>query len=394
MSKVVLKLESPLMTGGKRLKDNVLESLDYIAGHVLRAAFARHILLNCPLYKPNQPDSKGRYHFVYIRDKGECRKCRLYEACRDFSDMKFSFFYPKGTDILPYTAKGCKYHDDHGFKDILTYNEGVRCSKCIEKYGESMVDMGKAGRVESVSGYRKRHEKISIERTVFTRTAIEPSTKTAQDGSLYLIYAVKQGIEFEGEIQGIEKLGIKEGNSIYVGSYNTVGFGRMSVQSISDEDRKKNLPELISEFNLKLHKHNVKQPTETKVTYIPILFKSDAKLGIERESFDRPMSNEEYKEKWKELIFGEKLQDIKIEKVLSENDMYRGYDTSQEWGKWEKKPQIITLKGTSVLLSTDRPIESVLPELVDMELQGVGEDKNNGFGQIEVCNELHVKGEI
>ena len=34
-----------------------------------------------------------------------------------FSDIKFSFFYPEGSEIVPLTAMKCKEDDSHGYID-------------------------------------------------------------------------------------------------------------------------------------------------------------------------------------------------------------------------------------------------------------------------------------
>lgn len=392
LSEVVLHLESPLMTGGKRLKDNVLESLDYIPGHVLRAAFAKYILLRCPLYDPRKTDEASRYHYIYDRKAKECDGCLWHEACRSFSGIVFSFFYPENCDIIPFTAKICKHlPQEHGMRDLLTNPGRMRCRQCEAAYPKTDLDIGKFGRLESVSGYRRGGRKFLPKTITLTRTSINPFTGTALNAGLYSVTALQQGLPFTGTISGIEKLNIQPGQTIYVGSYNSVGLGRMKLAELKPPPPERNLLNLLRQFNLRLKEAY----GDSIKTYIPILLKSDAKLGIETmPQFKAPLSNDDYRREWQRLILGRDNQGIEIEQIYSEQDIYRGYDTSREWGRWEKQPQVLTLKGTTFLLSTQQPLESILPFLTGMETSGIGNDRANGFGQVEIGNKLHVEGEI
>lgn len=389
MSKIELRLESPLMVGGKRLKDNVLESLDYMPGSVMRAAFAKYILLNCPLYIPDKCDECGRFNYVYIRDNDKCRECTFYDCCSNFSNIKFSFFYPKDFEIIPFTSRKCKSYDEHGFIDMLIPPKNLRCKRCIEK-NKGLIADEKVGRLDSARGFRIGEQCVKVEREVFTRTSVDPYTLTAKEGSLYSLYAVKPGITFTGEIDGFEILNLKAGSEIYVGSYNTVGFGRFRIENISEEHSVKDMYNDILKFNERIKDTAYGHDK----TYIPMLFVSDAKLGIEKYNFDKPLSNEKYKAIWKRLLFTDEMAEFEVEKVFSEQGIYRGYDTSRKWGSWEKDPQVLVLKGTTILASTIKPISETIGILNKLQDEGIGLERENGFGKVEVCNELHVKGEI
>lgn len=389
MSRVELKLESPLMTGGKRIKDNVLQSLDYIPGSVMRAAFAKYILMHCPLYTPEKCDDAGRYNYVYIRDSIKCKGCPFYDSCSNFSSIKFSFFYPKDFQIIPFTARKCKVSNNHGFIDTLILPENLKCKKCNDENKDS-VSNGRIGRMESARGFRMGRQSVKLDREVFTRTSVDPYTLTAKDGSLYSIYAIKQGITFVGDIDGFEMLNLKIGDEIYAGSYNTVGFGKLTVQNVCIPNQYRNLHDDIIRFNERIRNAGY-SPDKT---YIPMLLISDAKLGIEDYDFDKPLSNDEYKSIWKKLLFSDVKPELNVEKVFSEQDIYKGYDTSKPWGKWEKAPQVLVLKGTTILASTEKPVEEIIDVLNMLEHEGIGRERENGFGKVEICDELHVKGEI
>ncbi|RCX13512.1 CRISPR-associated Csx10 family RAMP protein [Anaerobacterium chartisolvens] len=395
MPKVELKMQSPLVIGGKRIKDNVIPSLDYIPGNFVRAAFAKQILLRCPLYVPGEKDKHGRYNYVGLRDGEKCKECELFRLCENFSNIGFSFFYPKGCDILPFTSRRCKTDPDiHQIRDVLIYGDRLKCSECKDK------DKDKArGRMESAKGYIMGGKSFSVPHISFTRTAIDPYTGTSLDSSLYSINAVNcvmdgNSLVFEGEVWGDGAELISPIQTIMVGRYSSVGMGRMGIKVLGDEKRQRNneLAKGLESFNKKIREENIqyKDSPEDK-TYIPMLFKSHAKLDFK--GMEHPLDTEEYLERWGQAMFGQEQTQLKVERVYAEYDLYRGYDTSREWGKWEKPPEIRVLKGTVVLLSVQEPMDETVRSLACIEGEGIGGDRLNGFGRVEFCSTFHAKEE-
>ena len=95
---------------------------------------------------------------------------------------------------------------------------------------------------------------------------------------------------------------------------------------------------------------------------------------------------------WQDKVFGVNSK-LKLEKVFAENTFYKGFDTSAEWGNWEKeRPEILTLKGTSFLISYKKNDRDAFDELIKIKSTGVGKDTINGFGEISVCCKLHKLG--
>ncbi len=279
---------------------------------------------------------------------------------------------------------------NHGFKDTLTGAGTFECEDCreinLQGSGTSFL-----GRMEFANGFRRGREKSAPGRFNFTRTSLNEYTLTALDASLHSINAVEAGVIYEGEIRGFENLNINPGNMLYVGKYTSIGFGHVKIMDVNDKPERKNLIELLQEFN-KNRRRNISCDSEK--LYIPILFRSDAKLGIEDLGMDTPLSDVEYKQIWERLVLGDNPGKFRIEQVFSEQDIYRGYDTSKGLNKWEKKPCVLSKKGTSILISTEKSLEDIVEFLIAMEAKGVGKDTQDGFGEIEICNELHVKGVI
>ena len=104
------------------------------------------------------------------------------------------------------------------------------------------------------------------------------------------------------------------------------------------------------------------------------------------------LSTDEYKNKWKQKLF-ENDEIIKVEQVFAQNILYSGYDTSAKTGKWKKDVEIITLKGSSFKISYKKADEEkVIKKLYDLVKSGVGKDTKAGYGEIEICNKIHMLG--
>ena len=101
MYKIEAVLKSPLMIGGKKLNNNYRESKDYIPGSVLRAAYARALVLQCAC---EQKDN-----WLVFQARRECRTCAFKTICEHFSQISFPALYPMGGSPYPVTARENKY---------------------------------------------------------------------------------------------------------------------------------------------------------------------------------------------------------------------------------------------------------------------------------------------
>lgn len=59
----------------------------------------------------------------------------------------------------------------------------------------------------------------------------------------------------------------------------------------------------------------------------------------------------------------------------------------------EKDPQVETIKGSSFLISVEKDkIDNTISLLEKLLANGIGSDTENGYGRIDVCNEIHMLG--
>lgn len=370
--RIIAEFLSPLLVGTKKLSSNYIEGADYIAGDVMRAAFARTILNNCKEFKNDIVEVEGQQkrNWVYFRNGNGCKNCDFLSVCKKFKDIKFSFFYPTGTDVLPLTAMKCKNNDGHGFVDVLT--DEAKCKLCPE--GNN--------RVEFISGLVRDNKIFKPYKKVFTRTAINSYTKTAKEGNLFSLIPivatkrVNDSLEckFEGYIDGITKEELKLFENIRVGSYISSGFGmaKLSIGEEKEKDNKENVKMKIKRFN-----ERYKNKKEDK-TYFALKLVSDCKLDFEIN--DKYYSTEEYKNLWKDLLnIG---SDYDIDVAYLETINYRGYDTSQNKEDKRERAIIHVLKGSVFVLKTNNDLDKIYDDFFKNPFFGL--ENNNGFGKYEV----------
>jgi CRISPR-associated Csx10 family RAMP protein len=371
MKKITLKLKTPLLAGGRYLVGNFLTTQDFISGAVMRASFAREILRNCMLYDIDKADATGRYNWVYIRDEGRCKSCKYYKWCSQFEKLKFSNFYYEGTKPFPLSAMKCKYNDDHGIVDILI-NHFEKCPECGE-------------RIEFATGFYKGKELIKIPKRLITRTAIDYITKTAKEGSLYSIVVIEEGSIFEGYIDGADDLEFPA--DIRIGADTSSGLGKCELLKQDNIEKNNDLEKRIKDFNK--YVNEITNNKEYK-TYISFDLYSDLIININDKLTAK--TTQEFKDLWKKIL---KLNfDYEIIKVYSESNLYRGYDTSRPWNMWRKETQSIIDKGSVIMIGTNIDLNKIIDELKAVEKNGIGPDTKNGYGDVIICDKIHLNGGI
>lgn len=369
---IKLKFDSPFIVGGIKRVSNYIESLDYIPGNVVRAAFAKKILMNCPYHKPDEVveiDGISRKNWVYFRDKPLCGECQFKGLCQKFSEIKFSYFYPEGITIIPMSTMRCKMHPEHGFVDILT--EKPVCTKCP----------GKNGRVESVTGYMKDGSDYSVTKTFSTKTSIDKYTETAKDGLLYSTLAVTatdgQDNIFEGVISGVTEEDLKSIDILRIGKYISTGFGKCNI--ILEETGSRNTEGIEEKLELFSKAYKEFHEIEDVYNYFGIKFVSDAKLDFKLNGEHTYMTTDEYKDIWLQSLNLEK--GIKIEKVLAEVFNFRGYDMSKVEEDKRETPIHMVEKGSVIVFRTMKNLNEIFDDFSNLD--GFGNDTLNGFGQFE-----------
>ncbi|WP_310603143.1 hypothetical protein [Anaerosporobacter sp.] len=367
LKKVTFELLNDVMVGGIRISDNVLESEDVISGAVLRAGFSNDILLECLVSGILGPN--GERNYIFEKDaSGKCSECKNAEICKAFSNMKFGFLYPQDCLPIAMTTKMCKAKgSEHGLYNIML-NQYIQCPEC-------------GGRLENAKGLldHKSASIYKVPKIETVHTAINYASRTAKEGSLFSINAIAKGEVYEGLVDDCDTSILEKGKIIYVGKYSSSGYGKLKIIDIQPYE------EEIYGANLETRLRSVASDNGREIFVLELL--SDAKLGFQDDECQTIRKTKEYKEIWEKRILGEQEdKSIKLEKVVAQNYVYRGYDTSKAKGEWLKDPVIMTRKGSVFKFSYQKEdYEEVYSVLKDMELNGIGEDCLNGYGQVGVC---------
>lgn len=376
--KIRMDFKSPLLVGGKKLTSNYIEGIDFIPGNIVRAGFARYMLNECAVNDGSYVEINGvkRYNWVYFRGLDACKSCTFSSICKKFSDIKFSFFYPEGSEIVPLTAMKCKEDDSHGYIDSLV--DKRQCKICEQ-------------RVEFTSGLRKADKPYSVIWNYFTRTAINPYTGTSQDGSLYTLVAVEGTVRennsiksfFEGSIEGITEEELQLFDDLRIGTRLSSGFGQVELHILEENDEKSNqlIVDKMKVFNHKFksqNKDNIDKLNE-QLNYFAIIFTSDVKLPyIELEGYK---TTDEYKKIWQDLL---KInENYSIQKIYGETNIYRGYDTSRDIKNSREEAVLHLQKGSVIVLSSALSFEEIYN---DFSKKAFGLETENGYGRTKIYN--------
>jgi len=381
-----LEFKSPFIIGGIKPVPNYIETLDYIPGNVLRAAFARYILNNCPCFSQNEVaiiNGEKRKNWVYFRDKQECVNCRLKSLCVSFSKVKFSFFYPEGTDVIPLTTMRCKMKPEHRLIDVLI--EKRECPDCL---ADGISD----ARVESITGYLKYNDIYKVNKTLLTRTAVDKYTGTAKDGMLYSIEAITGthdggSIIYEGQVEGIPDEAMSMIEELRVGKYTSVGFGKCSISFDNEryDEEKPADEDLVKKLQLFNKKYKDYNEIKDNNNYIAIKFTADTKLdfrGLDggKTSLSGYINKDYLKDIWLNSMNSEKInpQGYRIDKVYAEVFNFRGYDTSKI-GDVREEPVHMAQKGSVIVFKTEKSFSEITNDFESID--GFGLDVANGFGR-------------
>lgn len=374
MKKLVKFLfESNVISAGIKTNNNFLKTEDVINGAVVRAAFANDILLDCE-YAEETID--GKQYWLSERDPSShpfCAQCCNKNKCKMFSEMSFSFLVPENSIPAPFTSKMCKSCGTvHPVMDTIMDNGALKCKEC-------------EGRMENLKGIinKDSYESVKVRHSISTHTAIDSNSRTAANGKLFSIEAIRKGQIYQCEIDDCDTGMIYEGKIVYLGKYSSSGFGKLRIISVEDI-AERNVPEAVRKFNDRFKEDDEKE-------YASILFLSSAKLDVDSCS-SVPLTTEEYKKIWQERLFGNAAP-VDVEQVYAQNIPYHGFDTSEYYkDNSNNRTDILTEQGSSVKVSFPKGSTEAISFLEKLEENGIGRDTNVGYGKIMVCADIHMIG--
>ncbi len=383
---IKITLKSPLLPGGRKPTGQAAEAVQYIRGGLIRGAIAKVWRADS---ENSEPDADFQQLFLN-EDAGIFRNC-----------------YP-GSKVLPATAVGCKDfsgflkegdEDKHGIFDTLL-------ERIVSEKAESMYQPNCpccSGRVESQGGFYEHvgtsYERRALNTRLLTRVAINRQRKVAEDELLYHLTAVDPltADEKEGTLQGSARVPSDLVSQVAdtlqkqvrrLGGGTSRGLGQIRVKVTKPSDRD-SLEERISEFNEELkrlwgayHHLSTVEMDAFKGTYFSVNLQSDTILTAE-DGWQRSMVLT--------APMLQKIADCKAEVTLIRS--FASYDYVSGWNAVWGLPKEVDL-GTrmgSVFVFHTPDIDTWLPELQTLESIGIGNRREEGFGQILICDRFHLQ---
>ncbi len=379
---ISLTLKSPIRIGDVKPNFNFLPTKNTIPGSIIRGAVAEYLI----------------------------SRQRASEISDFVKNIRFGFFYPScNSDIfplsLPITALTCKNYkgfkslkNGHGIFDsiipLIAYEElkntyGAKfpvpftftCPKC-----ESRMD-------RFFGLYIKKNEihyNINIDKISQTKVAINRNRKVAENGMLYSITALKPTNFFVGKIIGDkQKINIIFESLMEkgIGAHTTKGYGKISeIKEIQCNIEP--IKNRIVQFNEKLKRiwneilsiaiNKKELPKEPKAFYFsidllsPTIFTNN---GIPTLKLNISLN----KTKFKPFIFS------------SDPTFIGGWSTA--WGL-PKETTYGADAGSTYIFKIEKDFEDYIPQLENVEYNGIGYRTDEGYGDIIICHPFHKEVDI
>ena len=394
---IQITLKSPIITGGRKPSGQAVEAINYIRGGLIRGAIAKTWLADL---ENNEPDADFNRLFLND-DAGIFRNCT------------------PGTKVLPATAVSCKdfsgFHkaDDsekHGIFDTLL--ERIVSEKAEWMYQPNCPKC--QGRVETQGGFYTKSESIftkkELNTRLLTRVAINRQRKVAEDELLYYLTAIDPIIvknekkasqdEVESEkviLHGSARIPSNLVNKVdrtlqqkvkRLGGGSSRGLGKVCI-AVNKQQSSDTLSKRIDNFNKALQEvwAAYADLPNTEIgpfegTYFSVNLQSDAILTDE-DGWQRSMTLTESMLK--------EMTDCKAELTFVRS--FAGYNYIGGWNAaWglPKETALVTQMG-SVFVFRTPDIDAWLPELQTLENTGIGNRREEGFGQVLICDLFHLQ---
>ena len=383
---IEVTLKSPIVPGGRKPAGKAVEAVQYIRGGLIRGAVAKAWLADSNSGEPN-----AGFRQLFLNDSaGIFRNC-----------------YP-GLNVLPATAAGCKDFDGflamnnvekHGIFDTLF--ERIVSEKTEWIYQPNCPHCD--GRVEAQGGFYEQvgnfYEERGLSTRSLTRVAINRQRQVAADELLYHLTTVDplsaDGKEacLRGSVRVPSVLVNKVANTLQqkvqsLGGGSSRGLGKVCVKITKCEDSD-SLTQRIDNFNAALkdlwdiysHLPNVEM-SPFEGTFFSINMQSEAILTAE--------------DGWQKSVILTAPMLQAITGCDAEVTFIRSFASYDYVGGWNaawglpKEIDLATRMG-SVFVFRTLDIDSWILALRTLEEFGVGNRREEGFGQILICDPFHLR---
>jgi len=385
---IALTPTGPLRVGDVKATGSYLDTITYIPGSVLRGTLAEWLLI------------KGEAHRIVP----VVRKTR-------FGNLFPSLYGGVYSLPFPMTALECKAEggflgvprsaeyrkkEGHGISDgllvALAYNElermgasfpvpmTLRCRRCKQ-------------RLERAIGFYAKLDygwvKVDLEKLEQTKVSLSRFRRSSKEGMLYRVLALRPKGSFVGRVwleeeedlkllqEAVEKIG--------VGALTTRGFGRATLKQVdidfpSSEKRLKQFNDKLKEVwkdlaDLAKQAGN-SVPEEPKHTYFSVDLVSPAIL-LDKQGLPTLKLHLQLDGEWLEPVFW-----------ATRPTFVGGWSTA--WGL-PKPTALGAAMGSVYVFRTEKTLDEITPQLELLEARGVGDRKDEGFGEVLICHPFHTE---
>ncbi|MFQ5638880.1 MAG: RAMP superfamily CRISPR-associated protein [bacterium] len=411
--RVRIELLEPVCIATQRGVGNVIPTLDYIPGSSLRGALA---LLW--LEEFGSTTSAGVYEIPTNAKQSEFD--RLFNS----DDIVFGNCYIGDARPIPMTAMTCKHNKgfdrrkgQHGVLNTLfrdtnacldpTFNGfNLNCRVC--------ENVGILDRLEGFYLHNGSFVQVKIRKRLIARTRVSEFLDTSHHGSFYIRLALEAKQVFEGKMKlhNAEDASILSGllsqreNVLHIGASKSRSTGRVRISinkfkpSWPDEsDLRQRLRNLHLNFDaLPGCMWLLTAVSDTIIQDPYFRFKSQVTISDITQAVTNYAENAGLAE----------AERIPMHNILSQFDLLRGWASITQTAGWQAAWQLPKFQQTaiaagSVFLFYCRKPPDISPEpgtgksaedsllgaLALLEQNGLGERRNEGFGQIKICDRFH-----
>ena len=357
-------LEAP-MTISREREPRTPGTLDHIPGTVLRGAVISALMRQ----------GKELNELLFLCDRRHAR---------------FPFLFPNGSIVAPFSLRECKRIEDHPTRDLLPELGRAVESGFEEVSLESLSDRYTCGAPECgedtrpVRGFVDRNgipDRNCPPITTRMHVGIDRTTGTAFDGILFghmqvePAYIDGSGNERKATFMGTGYLdsdamalvgSLQGSESLLIGKNRSRGQGSVSFELLDDTDVQTVAPVYRSNDQDTLFSIDIHTPL----------------IGFD--PFLRPSSDPR---DWLPSKIADSIQDTLV--TLCRQMTVSGYDMA---ANLPKEDDIAVAPGSVLLCRSDMKRESLFNELTELQKTGLGERKNEGYGEVSFNLALHEGG--
>jgi CRISPR-associated protein Csx10 len=406
---------SPVAVSSRhKVAGDVPGTLHYLPGSAIRGALATNFM------RAGGDEKKDEFLRLFLSD-----------------EVRFGNLYPgKNGKPLPLTAWTCKLrpgftHDNgHGVWDLLlglaakrVFGKDINAPVCRENHarsdqrgsGDGQVDLERFTGFYSYDRFNSYDSEIGAWRKsgtdtrILARTSICSPLGTAKYGQLYSLEALEEGQLFWGYIYCRDDVESKlqslffperrsdgqEGRLLFLGTARNRGLGKVELYELSyAEDvnlygrNPADLKKRLQTFNENLRSHAVESD---KKTYFSLTLDSDVILQDDLLRYMSYLDPRAMREDLRSRTGEDHKWLERVELVLQVSSTRRLSGWNEKHGLPKDEALAVSMGSVFLYRYDGDDDETLVSGLQELEKEGLGQRRNEGFGYVCVCDPFHVQ---